>query len=125
MTESKAHVKELLALNIKALRKKCHFSQEKLAEAASLSAQSISDIEGCRTWVSDKTLENLAKALDVNIFQLFIPPNEDTETVSGTILYNRLVKLRTAMKQDIDARLDQFYLSEKPFSSEEPNRCTL
>ena len=54
-----ALIKELLALNIKMLRKKWGFSQEKLAEATNLSAQSISDIEGCRTWVSDKTLERL------------------------------------------------------------------
>ena len=68
MIESMVQVKELLALNIKALRKKCGFSQEKLAEASDLSTQSISDIEGCRTWVSDKTLGRLAKALNVDIF---------------------------------------------------------
>jgi transcriptional regulator with XRE-family HTH domain len=111
-----AQGKELLALNIKALRKKWGFSQEKLAEAANLSAQSISDIEGCRTWVSDKTLERLAKTLNVNIFQLFMPPDEDDENNSQAFLYNRLMKLRSTMKEDIDKRLDQFYLSEKSFS---------
>ena len=116
MAESVVQVKELLALNIKTLRKKCHFSQEKLAEATGLSAQSISDIEGCRTWVSDKTLEKLAKALGVNIFQLFMPPDENTETIQEVLLYNRLMKLRTTIKEDIDIRLDQFYLSERSFS---------
>jgi transcriptional regulator with XRE-family HTH domain len=111
-----AQAKELLALNIKMLRKKWGFSQEKLAEATSLSAQSISDIEGCRTWVSDKTLEKLAKALNADIFQFFMPPDGDNENNSETFLYNRLMKLRTEMKLDIDNRLDQFYLSEKPFS---------
>jgi len=101
-----------LALNTKILRKKCGFSQEKLAEAADLSTQSISDIEGCRTWVSDKTLEKLAQVLDVDIFQLFMPPDEDNGKNTETILYNRLIKLRIAMKEDIDKRLDQFYLSE-------------
>jgi len=109
-------VKRLLALNIKALRKRSGLSQEKLAEAANLSAQSISDIEGCRTWVSDKTLERLAKTLNVNIFQLFMPPNEDDENNSETFLYNRLMKLRATMKEDVDKRLDQFYLSQKSFS---------
>ena len=113
----KTHGKELLALNIKLLRKKWHFSQEKLAEATNLSAQSISDIEGCRTWVSDKTLESLAKALNVDIFQLFIPPDDAAnESAQETYLHNRLLKLRAAMKEDIDNRLDQFYLSEKSFS---------
>jgi transcriptional regulator with XRE-family HTH domain len=98
------------------LRKKCGYSQEKLAEAADLSAQSISDIEGCRTWVSDKTLEKLAQVLDVDIFQLFMPQDEDKGNTPETFLYNRLIRLRTVMKEDIDNRLDQFYLSEKSFS---------
>ena len=111
-----AQIKELLASNIKMLRKKWGFSQEKLAEATSLSAQSISDIEGCRTWVSDKTLERLAKALNVDIFQLFIPSHENNGNDPEVFLYNRLMKLRAVMKEDIDKRLDQFYLSEKSFS---------
>lgn len=106
-------VKELLALNIKLLRKERGFSQEKLAETANLSAQSISDIEGLRTWVSDKTLERLANALNVSIFQLFIPSDECDENNSDLFLYNQLIKLRAAMKEDIDTRLDQFYLSKK------------
>jgi transcriptional regulator with XRE-family HTH domain len=110
-----AQGKELLALNIKTLRKKWGFSQEKLAEATDLSAQSISDIEGCRTWVSDKTLEKLAKAFNTDIFLLFMPPNEGNNNPE-VFLHNRLMKLRAAMKEDIDNRLDQFYLSEKSLS---------
>ena len=108
--------KELLAINIKILRKKQGVSQEKLAEAASLSAQTISDIEGCRTWVSDKTLERLAQVFNVAVFQLFMPPDEDSEGDSVTSMYNRLMKLRTVMKEDIDKRLDQFFSTEKSFS---------
>jgi len=111
-----AQIKELLALNIKTLRKKWGFSQEKLAEATNLSTQSISDIEGCRTWVSDKTLERLAKALKVDIFQLFIPLHEENRNDPDLLLYERLMKLRVAVKEDIDKRIDQFYLSERSFS---------
>jgi transcriptional regulator with XRE-family HTH domain len=108
--------KELLAINIKLLRKKKGFSQEKLAEIANISAQSISDIEGLRTWVSDKTLEGLANALSVDIFQLFIPSDEGNRDDTELFLYNQLIKLRATMKEDIDKRLDQFYLLKKPFS---------
>ena len=111
-----AQVKYLLAVNIKALRKKWGLSQEKLAEAVGLSAQTISDIEGCRTWVSDKTLESLAKALNVDVFQFFMPPDEGGEDNPEVNLYNRLVKLRISMKEDIDKRLDQYYFTEKSFS---------
>jgi len=113
LAASKARIKELLALNIKTLRKERGLSQEKLAETANLSTQSISDIEGLRTWVSDKTLEKLASALNVDIFQLFIPSDECDENNSGLFLYNQLIELRAAMKEDIDRRLDQFYLSKK------------
>ena len=102
-----------MALNIKTLRKERALSQERLAEAVNLSAQSISDIEGCRTWVSDKTLESLARALNVEIFELFIPPGTADGNTPEALLYKRLLKLRMAMKEDIDKRLDQFYLSEK------------
>jgi len=108
-----AQVKERLALNIKELRKKWGFSQEKLAELTNLSVQSISDIEGCRTWVSDKTLEKLTKALHVDIFQLFMPPQEDNGENSEAFLYNQLRKLQTTIKEDIDKRLDQFLASDK------------
>jgi transcriptional regulator with XRE-family HTH domain len=115
LTESTAQAKGLLALNIKILRKKWGFSQEKLAESADLSAQTISDIEGCRTWVSDKTLEKLAEVLNTDIFQLFMPPNGDSGGDSGPLLYHRLAKLRADMKGDIDKRLDQFFVAEKSF----------
>ena len=111
-----AQAKELLALNIKMLRKKRGVSQEKLAESANLSAQTISDIEGCRTWVSDKTLERLAKILNVDIFQLFMPPVEDSGGNADIILYDRVIKLKTVIKEDIEKRLDQFFLSEKPYT---------
>lgn len=52
-----------LSLNIKRQRKRYGFTQEKLAEETGLSAQTINDIEGGRTWVSDKTLVKLAEAL--------------------------------------------------------------
>ncbi|MCL2381937.1 MAG: helix-turn-helix domain-containing protein [Treponema sp.] len=116
MAESITQARELLALNIKLLRKRGRFSQEKLAEAANLSTQSISDIEGCRTWVSDKTLENLAKALTVDVFQLFMPPAGDAGDDSQAFLHNRLMNLRAAIREDIDNRLNQFYVSETSVS---------
>jgi transcriptional regulator with XRE-family HTH domain len=114
LTEKMLQIKELLSLNIKILRKKWGFSQEKLAEYTSLSAQTISDIEGCRTWVSDKTLERLANVLNVDIFQLFLPQNEENDNPEVN-LYNRISKLKISIKEDIDKRLDQFYLTEKSF----------
>jgi transcriptional regulator with XRE-family HTH domain len=101
-------VRALLAANIKAGRRTMGFSQEKLAEMAGLSTQTISDIEGCRTWVSDKTLLKLAEVLNVAIFQLLIPLDED-EKKAELFLPQRIRKLRKNMKDDIDKRLDVFF----------------
>jgi len=48
---------------------------EKLDEITDMSVQTINTIEGCRMWVSDKTITRLARALDVEVFQLLIPFN--------------------------------------------------
>jgi transcriptional regulator with XRE-family HTH domain len=101
-------VRRLLAVNIKAERRTLGLSQEKLAELAGLSTQTISDIEGCRTWVSDKTLLKLSEVLKVDIFQLLLPPDED-EAHTKRSLAQRVRKLRQVMKADIDARLDKFF----------------
>jgi len=82
-------------------------SQEKLAELTGLSTQTISDIEGCRTWVSDKTLYKLSKALNIEIFQLLVPKNEEKKT--ELFLPYRISKLRQNLKSDIDKRLDMFF----------------
>jgi transcriptional regulator with XRE-family HTH domain len=84
-------------------------SQEKLAEVAGLSAQTISDIEGCRTWVSDKTLLRLAEVLNVDIFQLLLPMMSKTGEHGDPILQVRVDELRQSIKDDVDKRVDQFF----------------
>ena len=76
MEEMKLETTELrkaLSLNIKKQRKIFGMTQEKLAEAANLSSQTINDIEGCRMWASDKTIKKLAQVLHIDAYQLFSP----------------------------------------------------
>lgn len=75
-------LREILSNNIKKERKKLGLTQEKLAEIAELSSQTINDIEGCRMWVSDKTMSKLAKVLHVEAYQLlFSEPSNETLTI--------------------------------------------
>jgi len=104
-------VRALLAANIKVGRRNLGLSQEKLAELAGLSTQTISDIEGCRTWVSDKTLLKLSEVFNIETFQLLTPTDED-EKKAKLFLPQRIVKLRQIIKDDIDTRLDQFFFEE-------------
>jgi transcriptional regulator with XRE-family HTH domain len=70
-------LRAILSRNIKNARGTLHITQEKLAEHANLSLSSIVDIERCRTWVSDKTLRNIARVLNMEAYQLLVPPKKD------------------------------------------------
>jgi len=102
--------RKLLAANIKARRSDLGLTQEKLAELVDVSYQMLHDIEGCRTWVSDKTLQNLSAALGVDIYELLCPPAADRANDQKGKLNPRLVeRLHKTMKSDIDRRLDEFF----------------
>ena len=103
-------VRELLAANIKAKRRELGLTQEKLAELVDVSYQMIHDIEGCRTWVSDKTLQGLSKALEVDIYELLCPPVADRiNDKKSDFSPNLIERLHKEMKSDIDRRLDDFF----------------
>ena len=69
--------------NIRALRKKKGFSQERLADKADISRQMMNDIEGRRRWLTKKTLVKLANALEVDVHELFIPSAQENEKTKG------------------------------------------
>ena len=73
------YLRKILSTNIRNLRAKYHLTQERLAENAEISLPYLSDIEHCKTWVSDKTLIKLAKALHSEPSQLL----EDTNLLSN------------------------------------------
>ena len=101
-------VRKRLSANVKAGRERLGYTQEKIAEIAGLSTQTISDIEGCRTWVSEKTLFRLAEVLKVDISQLLIPPLEKEKP--APITRQQINLLRQVIKEDIDKRLNQFFI---------------
>jgi transcriptional regulator with XRE-family HTH domain len=103
-------VRELFAANIKAKRKEMGLTQEKLAELVDVSYQMIHDIEGCRTWVSDKTLQRLSKVLEAEVYELLCPPLiDDFKDQKGEFNPHLIERLHKTMKSDIDRRLDEFF----------------
>jgi transcriptional regulator with XRE-family HTH domain len=97
MEEKKTGLRRILAENLKEHRKALGLSQEKLAEIAGLSWQTVNSIECHRTWVSDKTLENLADALKIDTFQLLLPVEDiDNKIISSEEAVKKLVKLKRA-----------------------------
>jgi len=71
--ENSQDLRKILSQNIKAIRSTLHISQAKLAEYAGISLSYLTDIERCRTWISDKTMQSLAKALNKEAWELLFP----------------------------------------------------
>jgi len=85
-------VMELLAENLKKNRRKCGFSQEKLAEAAGVSTHYVSMIEIKRSFPKSKVIERLAAALNIEVHELFLAPQAPA---------NELEKLRLSIISDM------------------------
>ncbi len=73
--------KEKIGRNIKKLRVLKNISQEKLAEALGISTPAVSNIENGKTLTSLQTLENMAAALGVQLYELFLFNNEIKEDI--------------------------------------------
>jgi transcriptional regulator with XRE-family HTH domain len=76
-------LRHILSQNIRNSREALHMTQAKLAEHADISLPYMADIEHCKTWVSDKTLVNLARALHMKAHELLIPPQKADSAQSG------------------------------------------
>lgn len=64
-------IRQILADNIKRLRKQRGLSQLKLANELDIAMTFVSDIENCKKWVSPETLAKLVSYFDVSVSELF------------------------------------------------------
>jgi len=108
MTDKALALRETLSRNIKKFREIAGMTQEKLSEKAGISANMINDIEGCRSWVSDKTLVKLASALKIDTYRLFVPlavtDNDLAKTVNADLALE-LTKIRKDFNTSFDTAL--------------------
>jgi transcriptional regulator with XRE-family HTH domain len=102
-------LRKTLAGNIKKQRRILGLTQEKLAEIADISSNMINDIEGCRTWVSDKTILKLAAALHVEVYQLLLP-RATSDTEHAGIHQEVLLQLKRTIDAEFAAILEQAQL---------------
>lgn len=97
-------LREILSQNIKTKRKELGFTQEKLAELVELSAQTINDIEGCRTWVSDKTLIKISEVLQTSPAELLIPQNTETN-----MNIKNMNNIKSELKKEVISTIDNIF----------------
>lgn len=81
-------IQKRLGQNVKRLRKDKNLTQFQLAEKADISEETVKNIELSRCWTSDKNLEKITKALNVDIGALFLPVKtsfDDNSIIANTI----------------------------------------
>ncbi|MDR2478756.1 MAG: helix-turn-helix transcriptional regulator [Treponema sp.] len=93
MQSKRTNIRDILAGNIKENRRKCGFSQEKLAERAGISTPFVAMIEVSRKFPTPDVLDRIAGALNIETYELFaVPPSPQ----------DALERLHKAIVKDID-----------------------
>lgn len=98
ISDADLSLRKILSQNIRIFRKNLHLTQERLAENADISLPYLSDIEHCKTWVSDKTLLKLSKALNTTPSELL---NENIPPVEIHLKENSIADLLLEQKKQI------------------------
>ena len=87
--EKEPSLKEIFAKNLRENRRKCGFSQEKLAEKSGISTQYLAMMEIARKFPTSEVLERIAKALEIKVYELFLidhSPREELELLRRNII---------------------------------------
>ena len=64
---------EIFRKNLKFYRNKLGFTQDKLSELSGISSDYLSEIERGKRVPSFKRMDLIAKALDIEVYKLFLP----------------------------------------------------
>ena len=97
------NIREILAKNIKENRKKCGFSQDKLAELAGISSQYLATVETCRKFPTPEVLDRLAEALEIETYELFSfasTPQKELEKLRQDIIEEVVNTIKQAFNRD-------------------------
>jgi transcriptional regulator with XRE-family HTH domain len=111
-TEEKV-LKNILKENIRKYRKRRNLSQFALASKIDISTNFLADIEAGNTWVSAQTLLKLAKAFDIEAYELLKPekegstPTEQKKIDQTKEMMDRFSKdLAVVLKNSVDKSVD-------------------
>lgn len=107
-------IREIFAQNLKMNRRRCGFSQEKLAEKADVSTHYIAILEIARSFPASEVLERIAGALGIEIYELFLVPHAPNVELAQfrQEIRDDMRQLCEEVKQTVDAAIEKA-LSEK------------
>ena len=87
-----AHLQDIFTKNLRNLRRKCGITQAELAEKVNVYTHHIGMIEMSRNYPTLELVERIAKALNVEIYELFV------DTIYPA---KELVRLRQEIREDM------------------------
>ena len=105
-------MQDIIAGNIRRVRKEMGLTQAELAERASISSGYMCDIERSRRWPSADNLAKLAEELKLDPFQLFLP----TEDSPYFDRHRTLTSFTKQVKEAFDEKMSEVFDSMmKPY----------
>lgn len=107
--EDKPRIRTIIANNIRKYRKLNKLTQEVLAERADVSNTYIANIECGQTWLSDKTLEKIAAALQIEIYLLFVPEFEENSCADAKRNFEKMISLLTSREEELCGYIKNFF----------------
>ncbi len=102
-------IQQRLSENLRKIRKNKKMTQLELAIKCDMSEAMIKNIELCSSWPSEKTLAQITKALDIDIYRLFLPLAIDFEK-EQEIKHDAKEEVVKSLKKYIEEKLDSLEL---------------
>jgi transcriptional regulator with XRE-family HTH domain len=95
-------LKEIFSRKLRENRRKCGYTQEKLAEIVGISTHYLAMLETARNFPTSDTLERLSAALEIPVYELFLiehSPREELEQLRQDIINEINQTVNKAIKQ--------------------------
>ena len=95
-------IQEILATNIKRVRKELGYTQAELAELANISTGYMCDIENCRKWPGPENFCTLARVLKLIPYQLILPAEDSPYFDRHRVITSYTKQLKEAIAKSMD-----------------------
>ena len=104
MGKKTSNLRDIFSKKLRENRRKCGLTQEKLAEAVGISTHYLAMLETGRNFPTSDTLEQIAEALKIPVYELFIiehSPKEEMEQLRQDIVGEIKQTVSKAIKQSL------------------------
>lgn len=103
-------IRQILATNIKKFRLEKKLTQEALANLCKCSTLAIINIEKEKAWPKDKTIEDIAKALEVRTTDFFVDTRLDDELGKIELIQESIDSIQDAVNKLMNTRKNPEYI---------------